>query len=152
MAISPTFVRAAPGADLRRAYGRGRLYSVVYVMRSDALAKRAVEALAAPQTRACMAKYGASHTALGLIRTLRVLPLTVDLSGMRIEGIRETGTVAANARTGQPASHFEIDTLGFATRPAVVRLTVTSTEAAPSAAIERQLLQLLMQRSARQPL
>ncbi len=147
VAISPTFVRVAPGAGLYPAYQKARLYSVVYVLDSEATAKRAIGALSAPRTPTCVAAVYRSSHPRG-VAGLSVTHVALHLPAGTAEGIRETGAVALSSRPGTPRSHFVVDTFAFQTGAAVVRLTASGSLGA-STAEERQLIELLLRRSRR---
>jgi hypothetical protein len=147
VAISPTLVPAPLGAPLYPAYERSHLYSVVYVLDSEASAQRAVGALASPRTRACMAAaYRRAHASVRVHRVV-LTPLAFALPGTRAVGMRETGAVTLTARPGAPVQHFQIDTLAFARGPVVVRLTASGIGGAPATDAERPLMELLLKRS-----
>ena len=152
VAISPTFVRAPLGSPLYPAYERSHLYSVVYVLDSEASARRAVAALATARTRACLAAaYRRAH-ATARVQRVAVTPLAFALSGGGAVGVRETGAVTLGAKPGSPAQRFQIDTVAFARGPVVVRLTASGIGGAPATAAERPLMELLLRRSRLLPL
>jgi hypothetical protein len=145
VAISPMFIGATAQKNLYRESVRGHLYSVVYVMKSDALAKRAVDALGEERTRACLE----AHPPRDTIGGERAAPLTVGLSA---SAIRRTETIIERTGPIKGLHRFVIDEIGFARGPAVVDLLMTSDAGAPPAKTEKLLTGLLLRRAEQQRL
>ncbi len=128
-----------------------RLYATVYVMRSEALARRAAESAGSSHTRACVTAHWTTHP--GQIdhepyeSHVDVSPLRFELPGAQTYGLRESGTLAAVLVGRRTRPLFYGDTVGFAVGASDIVLKARRTTKPFPAATERRLLELLLRRA-----
>jgi hypothetical protein len=153
--VSALFHRPRPVRHVDRA----RLYvlpietveSMVYVMQSSALASQDVATIGSAGVRACIKRHLAQQhgTSVGSEPDkthVEVSSLPSPLQGVKVYGLRVSGTLAAAFSGDGVRPPFYDDTLSFSVGATEIALKVTSAAHAPTAT-ERRLLALLYSRA-----
>lgn len=156
--ISPAFIsrrvrerRLPPNVAVTVGPKEG-IYSVVYVMKSEALAERAAVAAGSARTRACLTARRDAHPEKLAGEPARAqvevssLPPSL-LPGVRLYGLRETGTLPVAFGNGRTRPAFYVDVIGFPVGQSDIVLRIRSTPRPVPAATERRLLLLLFHRA-----
>jgi hypothetical protein len=157
-ALSATFVRApVKERRLSRRVAVVRapvenIYSAVYVMRTEKLARRVAEAVGDLRTRTCLdARRHANHGMLAgemYKKDVAFRARSFYLSGVHVAGLRESGTLAAVlGSTGRTRPSFYSDLLCFYAGRAVVVLKMRSVPQPIDLAKEQMILSLLVRRA-----
>jgi hypothetical protein len=128
-----------------------RVYSTVYVMRSEALAREVAESAGSARSRACVQAYWATHP--GELdhepykSHVEVSSLASNVSGVKMYGLRQTRTLPAAFASGRTRPSFYDDTIGFALGASDIILKTSSAPRPLSATTVQQLLGLLLRRA-----
>lgn len=127
------------------------IYSTVYVMGTEALAQRVAAVAGSTRTRSCLETRRVAHPTelAGEPYKTRVVFLALPqlLPGVRLYGLRESGTLPVALGDGRTRPPVYVDVIGFTVGQSVIVLRVRSTPVPPQTATERRLLSRLFNRA-----
>jgi hypothetical protein len=143
----------ADPSGVKPAMSGDRVYSVIDVMRTEALALRDVTALGAGGTRTCLKEHYEGHE--GIVDSeqryshVEVSPLSASLAGLPAVGLRVQGTFAAGSGSRRRVEPFAADFIAMVSGRSVIELRAVGMPRAFAVAGERRLVALLLQRAKR---